>query len=213
MILFLKKGAQAPPHRILGRRSAALSSLFSCAREVVELLRLVKMGVQQFVCLAFQGCTEEFFVDAHNFRIFMRFSHGEILVDFIESLHALGAARVRRIERLSSAALAAAGAGHDFDEIVGTFAGLEFIHDVLGILERVCDGDAHLALAEVDGRFLDAVHAAHGEKVDGGEHLARSLFVDCAQCGFHDAARRTEDRARARACAERAVEVWQVRAS
>ena len=137
----------------------------------------------------------------------MRFSHGKILVDFVESLHALSTTRVRRIERLSAAALAAAGAGHDFDEVVGAFAGLEFIHDVLGILERVRDGDAHLALAEVDGRFLDAVHAAHGEKVDGGERLARRLFVNCAQRGFHDAARRAEDRARTRACAEWAVEI------
>ena len=119
------------------------------------------------------------------------------LVGRVEALLALDADRVRDADGLAAAGDAAAGARHDFDEVVVGLAGADVVDEALGVGEAVDDRHADLPAGRGHGGFLDGLHAADFLEVDGGERLVVELFDRVAEGGFHDAAGRAEDHAAA----------------
>ena len=67
------------------------------------------------------------------------------------------------------------------------------------------DGDLDRFIADVDGGFLEIIKAANRLKFERLRFAAGELFVDGPERRFHDAAGHAEDRARARAGAERRI--------
>lgn len=70
------------------------------------------------MCLALARFAEEVAVEYLQHGIFVRLADRQIPVNLVECLHALLLDGIRRADGLAAAADAAAGAGHDLDEIV-----------------------------------------------------------------------------------------------
>ena len=109
---------------------------------------------------------------------------------------------------LTAAARAAAGTGHDLDKVIADLAPLKGIEQLPRVAESAHHRDLHLARRRnVEARLLPAVHAAHGGEGVGIGVLAGHEVVRRAERGVHHAAGRAEHDRRARAAAERGVEL------
>ena len=124
-------------------------------------------------------------------------------------------APARRDFRARSAALrpcraarAAAGTGHDLDKVIADLAPLKGIEQLPRVAESAHHRDLYLARRRNGkARLLPAVHAAHGGEGVGIGVLAGHEVVRRAERGVHHAAGRAEHDRRARAAAERGVEL------
>ncbi len=146
-------------------------------------------------------------VEGLDIRVFVGLADRQVLVYFVEGGHAFFANGVGGADGLAAAADTAAGAGHDFDKVVGTDTLFDLFHDGAGIFEGMGNGDAHVTAGQADGAFFDAVKAAHVQEFELFEGLAGDFFVDGAQGCFHDAAGSAEDGAGAGGEAQGAVKV------
>ena len=164
-------------------------------------------GMQKLMRFVAERFAEEFAVKGLDFRVFMRLADGQVFIDFVESRHAFFADGVRGADRLSASADAAAGAGHDFDEVVRAGSLPDLLHDDAGVPQGMSYGDTDFPAVQRHGAFLDSVESADIVEVEFFQCFAGDFFVDRAQGRFHDAACGAEDRAGAGAGAERAVKV------
>ena len=146
-------------------------------------------------------------VEGLDIRVFVGFTDRQVLVDFVEGGHAFFADGVGGADGLAAAADTAAGAGHDFDKVIGAGALFYLFHDDAGVFEGMGNGDVHVASGQADGAFFDAVKAAHVHEFEFFEGLAGDFFVDGAQGRFHDASGSAEDGASAGGEAQGAVKV------
>ncbi len=165
------------------------------------------VGVKKMMGHVGQRLAEEVLVERDDVRVLVGFPIGEPFVNLVERFDAFFADFVGGVIGLSAAADAAAGAGHDLDEVVVAFAFLEAVHHLARVEERMADRDLDFSHAEVVGCFLDAREPAHVVEFQRLRLFARNFFVNGAERRFHDAARRAEDCAGAGACAERAVKL------
>ena len=90
------------------------------------------VGMKQLVCFHAAGESEVLFVESSYSRVIVRLSHDHLLIACVESLGALffevyPVSYVGYLKRLTAAVDAAAGAGHDLDEIE-VLAGLHSFH-------------------------------------------------------------------------------------
>ena len=146
-------------------------------------------------------------VEGLDIRVFVGFTDRQVPVDFVEGGHAFFADGVGGADGLAAAADTAAGAGHDFDKVIGTDTFFYLFHDGAGIFEGMGYGDMHLAVGQAYGGFFDAVKAAYIHEFDFFEGLAGDFFVDGAQGCFHHAAGSAEDGAGAGGEAQGTVKV------
>ena len=117
-----------------------------------------------------------------------------------------GIANRRRLERLTAAVYTAARAGHDFDEIDLFLAVLNLCEQLLRVLRAARDRNLDFEVAELVGGALDRSGSANVVEFELFERLAKNNLGGGAQSGFHNAAGRAEDRARAGTDIERLVE-------
>lgn len=94
----------------------------------------------------------------------------------------------------STAVNAAARAGHDFDEVIGTIACKHLFNDFTGIFEPVTDGNVDLrSVAEVYDGFSNTVKTTQRRKFDLFEFRTIDGMIDRAYRCFHNTAGRSEN--------------------
>ncbi len=108
---------------------------------------------------------------------------------------------------LAAAADAAAGAGHDLDDVERLLAGLDLVEDRLGVLQAVGHGDVDVVLADGHVDLAEALHRADLGELQPVGRLAGDQFGRCAERRLHHAAGRAEDVAGAAGQAQRRVEL------
>ena len=165
------------------------------------------------MCLFASGFAEVLFVQLDDGRILMRLADGQRLVLGIQSLCTdcadIGEVLDRsRDKGLSAAVDTAAGASHNFDELIICLTVADSGQQLLSICQTGADRNIEGYAADGIGCFLDAFGAA-----DSGEvHLfSRSIgtgqpVVCSSQSSFHNAAGCAEDYAGTSAESERLVE-------
>ena len=109
------------------------------------------------------------------------------------------------MDRLSAAADAASGAGHNFYEVVGDAALFQLVEELSGIAQTVDDRDLERCARQVENLLLPAVHAADVTEGIGSGILAGDKVVGASESGLHDASSRAENVARAGTDAERHI--------
>ena len=107
-------------------------------------LPLMHVGVQQVVGLFGIRFAEELLIGHDHGRILMGEPDIEGVVDVVQFLAAKLCHFGTVVDRLSAAAGASAGTGHDFDEVICDFAGLDGVKQFAGIAQTVGDGDTQL---------------------------------------------------------------------
>ena len=107
---------------------------------------------------------------------------------------------------LAAAVDAAAGASHDFHEVVGGFTGLDLLDQLLGSAGGV--GDGHLQVQAADGHFsfLHTLDAAQGLVLHVLHAAALEPVSSGTQGSFHDTAGRAEDGSRTGGLSHQLVE-------
>lgn len=125
--------------------------------------------MQQMVRTFGQRLSEILFVKRLHIGVFMRETKGHLVVKSPQDIPARLGALLAVVNRLAAATYAAAGAGHDLNEVILHVAGGNRLHELPGVAEstdhrradRACTGN-------VETRFLPALHAAHSSKGIGG---------------------------------------------
>ena len=181
------------------------------------------MGVQVLVRVMAAGLGLDVLVELDDGRVLVRLAHGLAFVFLVEGFHTGFAGRVDAFlagTGLAAAGDAAAGAAHDFDEVVGAGAGCDLVHQLLGAGQAAGDGDLdfqtfgsfpfRLDVLQLDGGFLDLIQTNDGADVQVGEGqlTAGDDLVDGTQGSFHNAAGQAEDVGRAGGQAQRIVEFF-----
>ena len=112
------------------------------------------------------------------------------------------------MDRLSAAAGAAAGTGHDLHEIIAGLAFLQRVHQLTGIAQTADHRHAHLPRSgDLKGSFLPAVHTADSTEGIGIRIPAGDQIIGTAQRSVHHAAGSAEDHRRAGTGAQRTVKL------
>ena len=96
---------------------------------------------------------------------------------------------------LATAHDTAAGAGHDFNQMVFLFAGPDLIHDLSGVCQTGSNADLHIHTVVRNGGFLDAIGTAnaggrdgrHGRGIVTGNQSAENSLRDAAGNAENDA--------------------------
>ena len=94
---------------------------------------------------------------------------------------------------LAASVYAAAGAGHDFHDMVGKFTCAQLVHEDTSVSKGMCHADLELEAVKVDFGLFDAVEAAHLCELDAGKGLAGIYLIYSAKGRLHDASRGSED--------------------
>ncbi len=162
--------------------------------------------MEKLVSLVRVGLAKVLFVKLLNLGIVVRLTESvalvlrvqsictELLVG-IENIDILIGKEVGTDEGLTTAVDAAAGAAHNLDEGVGRLACTDIVHDGLGILHTVCNGNLDINTAEGEGSFLDAVEATNLVELDGTILLAFEYIVSGTESSLHNTTGNTEDNA------------------
>ena len=109
--------------------------------------------MKQLMCFHAAGESEVLFVESFYCRVVVGLSHDHLLVACVEGLGALffevyPVSDVGYLKRLAAAVDAAAGAGHDFDE-VEVLAGLHSFHEAAGVAETVGYSDFEVEVGDL----------------------------------------------------------------
>ena len=168
--------------------------------------------MQHDFCQLAQRLSVEFPVQLLKLAVFMAETPGHRRIPPIQALDARLAdvvGIVFEVPRLPAAANAAAGAGHDLNEMIGLFAFPHPLDHPAGVGGAV--DHRHIHGQAVDGKagFPDALIPANRLQV---QQFLRRVFsgdeeIGGAQCGLHHAAGVAENHAGAGALAEHAVEL------
>ena len=103
-------------------------------------------SVQQVMCFLTSWFAEEGCVQLLDGRILVGFADRVVFVGVVEDFRTQaadidGVAYIARLLRLAAAVDASARAAHDLDEVVGCFAGFDFLEQLLCVAETGGDGD------------------------------------------------------------------------
>lgn len=158
------------------------------------------VDVQQVVGL-FLG---ELFVERIEDRVRLRGLDERAAVGFVQTLGA-GVLLRGQSARLARAADAAAGAGHDLDEVKMLLSGFHLCDQAFGVGKAVDHADADGLIADVQLRSADRAAAAQAGMGDGLQRVSRFIRHDATRHCFRDTAGRAEDDACAGAETERHV--------
>ena len=166
--------------------------------------------MQHFFRKLAQRLAVEFFIQLLDLLVFMAQTLLHVRVPLIQAVDTglAGFVRVRQdIPGLTAAADAAAGAGHDLDEVVLLLTGLQPLDHLPGVGRAVDHSHIHGHTVDVQTGLPDAVVAPDGLQVQQGLGglLAGDKGVSRPQGGLHDAAGVAEDDARAGGLAHQAV--------
>ena len=155
-----------------------------------------------------QGLMEVLVIQGLYLRVLMGEAHRHILVNVPENVAAGLRQLLSVMDRLSAAAGAAAGTGHDLHEIVAGFPLLQSVHQLTGIAQAADHRHTHLPCSgDLKGGFLPAVHTADSTEGIGIRIPAGDQIVGTAQRSVHYAAGGAEDHRRAGTGAQRAVKL------
>ena len=97
--------------------------------------------------------------------------------------------------RLAAAVDAAAGASHDFDELIRAFAFSDLVHKNFCVLHSVRNSETEDLAVDFDLGFFDAVKSADGSESNCAVFLAGENVVNGSESRFHNAAGYAEDNA------------------
>ena len=173
-------------------------------KSISERLAAFITGVEELMCFMGIGLAEEFFIKFLNLGILMAEAENASLVFGIKSGSTFLHISIKNIVflvgeeygtdiRLAAAVDAAAGAAHDFDELIGAFAFADLIHKNFCVLHAVCNSEAENLAVDFDLGFFDAVEAADGGKCDCAVFFAGEYVVNSSESCFHNAAGYAED--------------------
>ena len=112
-----------------------------------------------------------------------------------------------RDDGLTAAVDAAAGTGHDLNEGVVLFACTDGVKQLAGIAGAVGHGDADIAVADLDRRFLDAIDAADRMEFNVLKDGSGDALIGGTKRCFHNAAGCAEDNGSTGGLAHHAVKV------
>ena len=98
---------------------------------------------------------------------------------------------------LAAAVDAAAGAAHDFDEMIGAFSLADLFHKNFCVFHSVGNGKTKNLAVDFNLGFFDSVETANGGESDCSVFLAGKNVVNGTKSSFHNAAGYAEDNARA----------------
>lgn len=126
-------------------------------------LPAVDVGVQQMVRTLRQGLAQILGIKRLYIGIFVREADRRLAVEAPKDVASALGALFAVVDGLTAAACAAAGTGHDFDEIIRHAAGFDGFHQLSCVRKAAHDRRADGARAgNVERGFLPALHAAHG---------------------------------------------------
>jgi len=131
----------------------------------------------------------------------VRFSEGRVLIDVVQDFRAASAnvdffLNRRGYDWLSAAVDAAAGATHDFDEVVLLVGRFQMLHEIPDGFSAGDDGDVDGGSGDVVGRFADVFQPADVVEFNR-RRMAFQDLGDRSERGFHDASGDPENRGRA----------------
>ena len=178
----------------------------SWEKSISERLTAFISGVEKFVCFMGVRLAEEFFIKSLNLGVLMALAKNVSLVLGIKRGSALLHIGIKNIVvlvgkeyganiGLAAAVDAAAGAAHDFDELIGAFAFADLVHKDFCIFHAVGNSKAKDLAVDFDLGFLDAVESTYGSEGDGAVFLAGKNVVNGTESCFHNAAGYAEDNA------------------
>ena len=150
------------------------------------------MNVEQIV----RATLEEIIIDISEGRVLLRDLVLAGIVCFEDSLEALCLAGIAG-GRLSAAADAAVGAGHDFDEVKVLFSALDLLDQLVGIAEAVGHCDAKVEVTGGNLECLDAFQTTDTAFSDSCHFGIGGGSKDAADNSFGNAAGNSEDNAAA----------------
>jgi len=159
---------------------------------------LAHVPVQEFVFAAFE------YGRVHGFEQgeFVGLFDLHIDIGLVEAGGAFGEDVAAEVDGLAAAHHTAAGAGHDFHEVVLLLAGLDGLEELVGVAQAADHGGADGVAFVVEGKFLQAHVAAHTDLLDDVDLFAVMAQHEVAEHGFGHAAAGTEDEASAGSDAE-----------
>ena len=158
------------------------------------------MNVEQIVC----ATLEEIIIDISEGRVLLRDLVLAGIVCFEDCLEALCLAGIAG-GRLSAAADAAVGAGHDFNEVKVLFSALDLLDQLVGIAEAVGNCDAKVEVTGGNLECLDAFQTtdtAFGNRLEG---IGGCIIQHTADDGFRHTTRDAEDDAGTGVVTERII--------
>ena len=106
---------------------------------------------------------------------------------------------------LTAAVYTAAGASHDFDEVIILLAGLDHIEQLACVLKTAGNGNIDVHTGNLDRGFLDGLGAADGVDVEVLKGLAFEYLINGSESGFHNTAGCAEYVTRAGSDAEEGI--------
>ena len=122
----------------------------------------------------------------------------ELIAKYVGTLFAV-------VNRLAAAANAAAGAGHNFHEVIMNLACFELVEQLACITQAAYRAGTQCCAAEGEFAYLAAFCAANVGEGIFRSFLAFDYMVGGTQCCFHNAAAGTEDNCGAGALAQRII--------
>ena len=163
-------------------------------------------GVKKFMCFMGVRFAEEFFIKFLNLGVFVAETENVSLVFGIKSGSTFLEIGIKNIVvfvgkenrtdiRLAAAVDAAAGASHNFDELIRAFAFSDLVHENFCVLHSVCYRKTEDLAVDFDLGFLDSVKSADGSEGDCAVFLAGENMVNSSESCFHNAAGYAEDNA------------------
>ena len=150
------------------------------------------MGVQQLVGLLAAGLAQELHIHLLHQQVLVALADGAALVLVVKGLGTQGldvgeVAHRGGLDGLAAAVDAAAGAGHDLDEVILLFALAHHVQHLAGVGGAADHADPHGQAGHLVGGFLHALGAAHVGKLQ--------LVQGLAGQGLHGGAQRVLDEA------------------
>ena len=141
----------------------------------------------------------------------VRFSHLHSAILVVESLCSYslkinGISYVLRLDRLTAAVYATAGASHYLNEGPVCLALSDLIHNRLSVLSAGSNANLDIHTCNIVNRFLDAVGTAYLVEFKLGVILAGENVVSGTESCLHNAAGSTEDNSRTGVNAESGIE-------
>ena len=156
------------------------------------------MGVQQLVGLVAAGLPEELLVNPLDGGVLVALPDDLGLVLVVDSLgaegpHILQHLYIGRYDGLAAAVYAAAGAGHNLDEVIARVALPYLLHELPGVGGTMCNGNLNIHTSHVDSGFLHTLNAPHIIVLNGLEILAGQDVRHGTESSRQDAAGSAED--------------------
>ena len=150
------------------------------------------------------GFAKEFFIKFLNLGVFVALAENVSLVFGIKCGSTFLKISIKNIVvfigkenganvRLAAAVDAAAGASHDFDELIRAFAFSDLVHKNFCVLHSVCNSETENLAVDFDLGFFDAVKSADGSESNCAVFLAGENVVNGSESRFHNAAGYAED--------------------